>query len=173
VGGELSGRQIEQLVDELILLVNIIAADPARLALPDHVHRFVALNRSPGRLVLAKALLGLHASFDRSMILLQDIVQILDRPMSAAAAQGSLLFHRGNRRAIEAGLISVDDAGLSMRWIAEQLASTVGLHVTQYFRTTHQFETGDARYSWLNRSIFVAEGRMAPGDVEYKVYRGA
>jgi hypothetical protein len=37
-------------------------------------------------MVLAKALLGLHASFDRSMILLQDVVQILDRPMSAAAA---------------------------------------------------------------------------------------
>ena len=62
MGGELSGRQIEQLVDELILLVNIIAADPARLALPDHVHRFVALNRSPGCLEFAKALLGLHSS---------------------------------------------------------------------------------------------------------------
>src|ERR1019366_1898255 len=95
----------------------IIAADPARLALPDHVHSLVALNRSPGRLVRAKALLGLHASFDRSMILLQDVVQILDRSMSAAAAQGSFLFHRGNRRAIEASLVSVDDAGLGMRWI--------------------------------------------------------
>ncbi len=42
--------------------------------------------------------------------------------MSAAAAQGSFLFHRGNRRAVEAGLISVDDAGLGMRWIAESLA---------------------------------------------------
>jgi hypothetical protein len=56
--------------------------------------------------------------------------------------------------------------------ISQQLASTVGLHVTRYFRTTPQFETGDARYSWLNRSIFVAEGRIAPGGVEYKVYRG-
>ena len=28
-------------------------------------------------------------------------------------------FHCGNRRAIEAGLIGVDDAGLRMRWIAE------------------------------------------------------
>src|ERR1700693_5554528 len=103
LGGEVSGRQIEQLVDELILLANIIVADPPRLPLPDHVHRLVSLNRSPGRLELAKALLGLHSSFDRSMILLQDIVQILDRPMSAAAAQGSSLFHSGNRRAVEAG----------------------------------------------------------------------
>jgi Protein of unknown function (DUF3237) len=43
----------------------------------------------------------------------------------------------------------------------------------QYFRTTPRFETGDARYSWLNQTIFVAEGRIAPGGVEYKVYRVA
>ena len=30
----------------------------------------------------------LHSSFDRSMILLQDVVQILDRSMAAAVAQG-------------------------------------------------------------------------------------
>ena len=45
------------------------------------------------------------------------------------------------------------------------------LNGDQYFRTTPQFETGDARYSWLNQSIFVAEGRIAPGGVKYKVYR--
>ena len=42
--------------------------------------------------------------------------------MLAAAAQGSFLFHSGNRRAVEASLISVDDAGLRIRWIAERLA---------------------------------------------------
>jgi Protein of unknown function (DUF3237) len=41
----------------------------------------------------------------------------------------------------------------------------------QYFRTTPQFETGDPRYTWLNESVFVAEGRIGPGRVEYKVYR--
>ena len=45
---EVSGRQIEQLVDELILLKNILAADPPRLPLPDPVYRFVSLNRSSG-----------------------------------------------------------------------------------------------------------------------------
>jgi len=109
-------------VDELILLANIIVADPPRLPLADHVHRLVSRNRSPSCVELAKALLGFHASFDRSMILLQDVVQILHRSMAAAAAQGSFGFHCGNRRAVEAGLISVDDAGLGMRWIAESLA---------------------------------------------------
>ena len=114
MGGKVSGSQIEQLVDELILLANIIAADPSRLPLADHVHRLVTFNRSPSCSELAKALLGLRSSFDRSMILLQDVVQILDRSMSAAAAQGSFLFDSGNRRAVEAGLIGVDDAGLGM-----------------------------------------------------------
>jgi len=71
--GEVSGSQIEQLVDELILLANVITADPPRLPLPDHVDRFLSLNRSLRCPKLAKALFGLYASFDRSMILLQDV----------------------------------------------------------------------------------------------------
>src|SRR5215469_7821663 len=119
---ELSGRQIEQLVDELILFTNILAADPSRLALPDPVCRFVSINRSPRRLEFAKVLLGLHSSFDGSMILLQDIVQILDRSMSTAAARNSFLLHCWNRRAVQACLIGVDDPGLWMGWMAENLA---------------------------------------------------
>ena len=42
--------------------------------------------------------------------------------MSAAGAQGSFLFHCWNRRAVETGLIGVDDTGLRMRGIAERLA---------------------------------------------------
>ncbi len=41
----------------------------------------------------------------------------------------------------------------------------------QYFRTTPRLETGDARYAWLNQSLFVGEGRVRPGAVEYRVYR--
>jgi len=41
----------------------------------------------------------------------------------------------------------------------------------QYFRATPRFETGDPRYGWLNRALFVAEGRLVPHAVEYKVYR--
>ena len=58
-----------------------------------HVHGLVSLDRSPRRVEFTKALLGLHAAFDRSMILLQDIVQVLDRPVAATASQDSFLFH--------------------------------------------------------------------------------
>src|ERR1700737_4641186 len=109
LGGEVSGSQIEQLVDEPILLANIIVDDPPRLPLADHVHGFVSRDRSLSCSELAKALLGLHASFDRSMIRLQDVVQIWDRSMPAAPVQVSFRFHCGNRRAVEAGLIGVDD----------------------------------------------------------------
>jgi hypothetical protein len=73
-------------------------------------------------LELAKALLGLHAVFDRAMIPLQDVVQILDRPILAMAAQGSFHFHYCNRRVAEAAPIGVDDTGLRMRSIAERFA---------------------------------------------------
>ncbi len=40
-----------------------------------------------------------------------------------------------------------------------------------YFMTTPRFETGDARYAWLNRIVAVAEGRAGAGWVEYRVYQ--
>jgi hypothetical protein len=36
--------------------------------------------------------------------------------------------------------------------------------------TQLHFETGDARYSWLNRVLAVGEGRLQPGVVEYRVF---
>jgi hypothetical protein len=96
-----------------------MVADPPRLPFPEHVHRLIARDRPPRCPELAKVLLGLDASFDRAMILLQDVVQILDRSMAAAAAQDSFRFRSGNRRAIEPRPIRVDDAGLGMRPIAE------------------------------------------------------
>jgi len=39
-----------------------------------------------------------------------------------------------------------------------------------YFRTTPRFETGDERYSWLTKSMFVAEGVRRPDCVEISIY---
>ena len=42
----------------------------------------------------------------------------------------------------------------------------------QYMRLSITFDTGDARYSWLNSSLFVAAGRLlGTGRIEYAVYR--
>lgn len=42
----------------------------------------------------------------------------------------------------------------------------------QYMRMVAQFDTGDGRYSWLTRSLFIGEGRVA-GDhrIEYRIHR--
>jgi hypothetical protein len=39
-----------------------------------------------------------------------------------------------------------------------------------YFVTQPRFETGDPRYAWLNHVVAVAEGRVLPGAVEYRVF---
>ena len=41
----------------------------------------------------------------------------------------------------------------------------------QYFRTHIRIECGDERYRWVNRTLFVGEGRIAAGGAEYRVYR--
>ncbi|MFN3462922.1 MAG: DUF3237 domain-containing protein, partial [Terricaulis sp.] len=44
----------------------------------------------------------------------------------------------------------------------------------QHFYTNPRFETGDARYSWLNTTFFIGEGRMLPGlGVEYRIWHPA
>jgi hypothetical protein len=41
----------------------------------------------------------------------------------------------------------------------------------QTMRTTLSFETGAEKYAWLNQSLFIVEGRLNQGLVEYQVYR--
>jgi hypothetical protein len=72
-----SGCQIEEMVDEFDLSRQIISCHPSNLPLPDHVDCFVALNGSPGRLEFSESLLGIHSTFDGSMILFEDVIQVL------------------------------------------------------------------------------------------------
>ncbi|HEX2796006.1 MAG TPA: DUF3237 domain-containing protein [Immundisolibacter sp.] len=39
-----------------------------------------------------------------------------------------------------------------------------------YLITQLRFETGNARYQWLNHTLAVGEGRVVPGGIEYQVY---
>jgi hypothetical protein len=42
----------------------------------------------------------------------------------------------------------------------------------QYMRMVMTFDTGAERYAWLNRSLFIAEGRLAgESEIEYRIYR--
>src|SRR5271167_597147 len=68
------GWQVEKAVDELNLTKKIISCHPSNLPLPDHVDGFVALNRSPSRVEFSEAQLGVHSTFDGSMILFENVV---------------------------------------------------------------------------------------------------
>jgi len=76
----LSDRQGEQLVDEVNLSPNIYPAHPPNLPLPHYVDRFITLDRSPRHLKLSKSLLGVHAPFDRLVLLFNNIIKILAGP---------------------------------------------------------------------------------------------
>src|SRR5450756_649727 len=108
VCGAFLGCQIEKAVDELNLSKKIISCHPSHLPLPDHVHCFVALNRSPSCLEFSEALLSVHSTFDGSMILFENVVQVLHGAVSTAVAQRPFLFSVGDRRAVYRRQVGVD-----------------------------------------------------------------
>src|ERR1022692_383566 len=117
-----SGCQIEKAVDELNLAKKIVSGHPSNLSLPDHVNRFVTLNRSPRRLEFSEALLGLHSTFNGSMVLFQNVVQVLHGSVSTALAQRSFLLTVEDRGAVDRRQIRVDHSMLGMGSISERLA---------------------------------------------------
>ena len=74
-------------IDELVLCADVASLHPANLSLPDLVHRLVTLNRPPRTTELTKMLLGAHPSLDGTVILLEDVVQILNRSMTTPPSQ--------------------------------------------------------------------------------------
>jgi hypothetical protein len=75
---------------------------------------FVALNRSPSRLEFSEALFGVHSTFDGSMILFENVIQVLHGSVSTAGAQRPFLFTVGDRRAVNRCQIGVDHSRLAM-----------------------------------------------------------
>jgi hypothetical protein len=79
-------------------------------------------------------------------------------------------------------LRTADGAGIYMHYLGlmeyndATLAAARGRGATafadQYLRVFPQLETGDERYAWVNRTAFLAEGRVIDASaVEYHVYR--
>jgi hypothetical protein len=96
-----SGCQIEKVVDELNLPKQITSCHPSNLPLPDHVDCFVALNGSPSRLEFSEALFGVHSTFDGSMILLENVIQVLRGSVSTTIAQRTFLLTVRDRGAVD------------------------------------------------------------------------
>src|SRR5277367_1713893 len=127
------GCQVEKAVDELNLPKKIISSHPSNLPLADHVDCFVALNRSPSRPEFPEALLGVHATFDGSMILFENVVQVLHGSVSTALAQRPFFLTVRDRGTVNRRQVSVDHSRLRMGSIAERLAKQAlgGVGVTE------------------------------------------
>lgn len=56
--------------------------------------------------------------------------------------------------------------------VLRQLAAGEAVDPARYYmRTTPLFETGDARYAWLNRIVCVATGARRPAAVELEIFQ--
>src|SRR5271155_6196451 len=117
-----SGCQIEEMVDELDLSREIVSCHPSNLPLTYHVDCFVALNGSPGRLEFSESLFGIHSTFDGSMILFEDVIQVLHGSVSTTMAQCPFLLTVGDRGAVDGCQVGVDHSRLRMGSIAERFA---------------------------------------------------
>ena len=118
----ISGGQLEHVVEELILTPNIGPAHPSNLFLPHHMDRFLTLNRSSRGLELSESLLGVHSPLDGAMVLLDNVVPVLHRPVPTVTAESSFLLHSRDRGGTDGRQIRVDDARLWMRLVTQSLA---------------------------------------------------
>jgi hypothetical protein len=66
-------------------------------------------------------------------------------------------------------VLQTDDAQkISMTWRGISYTPPGG---TQYARILPLFETGAAKYDWLNHLVAVGVNRPMPGKVAYRIYR--
>ena len=79
-----SRRQAEDTVDELIGDPHITLSQPSYLPFPNLVDRLVTLESSPRAIETTKMLLGTNPLLDGPVVLLQDVIQVRDRPMPTA-----------------------------------------------------------------------------------------
>ena len=79
-----SNGEAKHPIDKPVLRSHITLPHPPNLSFPNLVHRLVALNRPSRTTELTKMLLGADPFLDRTVILLEDVIQILNRPMTAA-----------------------------------------------------------------------------------------
>ena len=82
-------EEIEELGDKLKLPDNIVTRKPPDLPFSRHVDCLITVDCAPSRVEGAKALLRIKALLDRAMVLLDDIVQILNGPVTAASTNNS------------------------------------------------------------------------------------
>jgi len=101
-------HQAEGLGDKAILGDDVSPLRMEKLTLADHVHDFVAPQRSPCRVKGAESQSRLHAPFNRSVILLDDVVQILARTQRADLGEDTFVTQGMEGAGIGGIVVNVD-----------------------------------------------------------------
>ncbi len=153
-----SAGEAEHPFDEPVLRSDV-TLHPPNLSLLNLVHRRVALNRPPRTTELAKMLLGTDPFFGGAVILLQNVVQVLNRPMTAALSQDFFLLGFVNRCRITLGLVGINHPWVGMRGVCQrpgkQRLGGIG-------RTKRRPEEIDRRSRRICRSIEVEPATLDP-----------
>src|SRR5262252_8994301 len=83
--------QSEDLIEEQDQSQHIPFGQPPHLAFPDHVHYLISLDRPPRAVKGSEPLAGIDPSFDRSMILFHNVVQVRTGTTATPTSEFALL----------------------------------------------------------------------------------
>ena len=104
------GADAEDGVDELALRDSVALSDPADLTFSDCVHCFVAGDRSAGAVHRPKSQARSDSLLDESMVLLDDVIEVLSRPAATASTKFTGLLQFDDRTGVRRMAIDVDYA---------------------------------------------------------------
>ncbi len=102
-----SGRQVEDTVDELIRDPHITLSQPSYLPFPNLVDRLVTLDSSLCAIEMTEMLLGTNPLLDGPVVLLQDVIQVRDRPMPTAPPEDALVLSLRDGQRTTPGFIRI------------------------------------------------------------------
>ena len=84
---------------------------PSHLAFPDHVHYLIPLDRPPSPVKGPEPLAGVDPSFDRSMILFHDVVQVRTGTTATPTSEFTLLLQFRHDLGIGGVAVNVEHPG--------------------------------------------------------------
>jgi len=83
---------LEEALHESNLSANVAFRESFNLPLPNHVHCLEPADRPPRRLETEKAETGIDSTFDESVILLDDVIEVLSRTRKSVTANKNGMF---------------------------------------------------------------------------------
>ncbi len=120
------GRHSKEAGDEGDLPGDVSLIQPLHLSLPDHVHDLVPLERPPCRFQGKEAHPRLDQPFDKTMVLLDEVVEVFDLPQFDPLGKESRGFELGNGFGRGRILIDIDHARSGLRGVGVSRSRGLG-----------------------------------------------